>query len=412
MNKQHLFLSMVFTLAVLLIVPSGCKKDENPAPPKISTLMADDMDLNGATPPTNVSTTPVIKATFNVAIDPATANSGSITMTQDYDNADIPLVVTVSGKEITITPQQELGMGALYKLNFSADVMSTDGLAVEAFSRSFTTMGTFAPSGAIAYWNFENNADDQVGNFNPMANGVIDITYAASHNDASGMAAQFNGNTSLIEIPNGDQLMNNGDFALSFWVMADSTQHGQFTMGLAGWNGFQFEIAGDYGSCKLAAQYAYADGTSGSEDLWFPGTGLTPDSWQGWTFQKDLTNSGGVKALLADKWANIVCVYNSATKVGTMYINGEKMKAQDFNLWPEGDIKTTVTGLKYAGNPGNNILAFGFIQAPVDPSITDAWADYNNPDNNHFKGMLDDVSVYHKVLTEKEIQLMYNSGKP
>jgi len=53
-----------------------------------------------------------------------------------------------------------------------------------------------------------------------------DITYTASRNPAAGMAATFNGTTSLIEIPNGDQLMNTDDFTLSVWVKADSTKHG------------------------------------------------------------------------------------------------------------------------------------------------------------------------------------------
>ena len=187
-------------------------------------------------------------------------------------------------------------------------------------------------------------------------------------------------------------------------------------MGLAAWYGFQFEIAGDYSSCKLAAQYNYGDGTSGSEDLWFNGaaTNSTKDNggWQGWTFCKDLTNSGGVKALFANKWAYITCVYNSSTKVGTMYINGEKMKSQDFNLWPAGDKKLGVTGLKFAGNATNNAFVFGFIQDKTDPTITDSWAAYSDPANNHFKGMLDDVRIFHKPLTDTEIQLMYNSEKP
>ncbi len=413
MKKQHLLISVILTLAVILILPGGCKKEENPKAPQISTLMAGDVDLNGANSPNNVPVNPTITATFTSNIDPATVSGSSVTLTQDYDSQDIPVNTQVNGKTITINPQDALGNGSLYKLSFSGDIKSTDGLALEAFNRTFTTEGTFVPAGQVAYWNFEGNAEDQAGNFSPSSDGVIDITYQDSHNSSAGKAAQFNGNTSLIEIPNGDQLTNsNGDFTLAFWVMPDSSQHGQFVMGLAGWFGFQFEIAGDYGSCKLAAQYAFAGGGSGSEDLWFPGTALTPDSWQGWSFQKDLTSSGGVKSLLANKWANIVCMYNSASKVGTMYINGEKMKAQDFNLWPEGDAKRNVTGITYAGNANNNLLAFGFIQAPVDPTIGDGWADYTNPDNNHFKGMLDDVSIYHKTLTEKEIQLMYNSGKP
>ena len=87
------------------------------------------------------------------------------------------------------------------------------------------------------------------------------------------------------------------------------------------------------------------------------------------------------------------------------------MKEQDFNLWLAGDAKTTVVGLKYAGNAGNNMLAFGFIQDKNDPTLTDSWADYNNTSNNHFKGQLDDIRIFHKSLTDTEIRLMYNSEK-
>jgi hypothetical protein len=308
-------------------------------------------------------------------------------------------------------PDESLGNGALYKLSFKAGIKSTDDQSLAAFERTSTTEGAFVPSGQVAYWNFENNADDQTGTFNPMTDGVIDITYADSYKSSMGKAAVFNGTTSLIRIPNGDMLDDTHDFSLSFWVKADSTKHGQFVMGLSGWFGFQFEIAGDYNSCKLAAQYEFADGTSNSEDLWYNGEPLDPTSWQGWTFSKDLTNAGGVKFLLANKWANIVCVYNSATKVGTMYINGDKMKSQDFNLWPTTDPKSTTVGLKFNGNAGNNNFVFGFIQDFTDPTIGDSWADYNDPANNHFKGMLDDVSIYHRVLSENEISLIYNSSK-
>ncbi len=423
MKKQHLLLSTILALAVLLIVPTSCKKESNPTAPKLSTLTAGDVDLNGASSPTGVSTNPTIVATFTTNIDPATVTASSVTMTEDYDNMDIPLNLQVSGKQVTITPQNELGMGALYKLNFTGDIQSTDGLSLEAFNRTFTTAGTFAPSGAVAYWNFENDATDQVDGFDPTANGVIDISYDASHNTNSGMAAVFNGTTSLVEIPNGDQLMNTDDFSLSFWVKEDSTgKRDQFVMGLAGWNGFQFEINnngnGGLGECKLAATYSLSDGTTASQDLWFNGaaTGTTKDNggWKGWTFSKDLTsnNGTGVNGLLAMHWAHIVCTYNSATKVGTMYINGQKMKEQDFNLYGTDNALYNATGLKYAGNPGNNLLAFGFIQDPTDATIGDSWADYSVPTNGHFQGMLDDVSIYHKVLTPDEITLMYNSGKP
>lgn len=120
----------------------------------------------------------------------------------------------------------------------------------------------------------------------------------------------------------------------------------------------------------------------------------------------------GVNNLLAAKWAQVLCIYNSTSKVGTLYINGVKMKSQDFNLWPAGDKKKGVVGLKFAGNAANNNLVFGFIQDKTSPTIPDGWADYMVTTNNHFKGQLDDVRIFHKALTETEIGLMYNSEKP
>jgi hypothetical protein len=86
------------------------------------------------------------------------------------------------------------------------------------------------------------------------------------------------------------------------------------------------------------------------------------------------------------------------------------MKTQDFNLY--GTPMSNATGLKFAGNATNNAFVFGFIQDKVNPTITDSWADYNITTNNHFKGWLDDVRIFHKVLTSSEVTLMYNSEKP
>ena len=102
------------------------------------------------------------------------------------------------------------------------------------------------------------------------------------------------------------------------------------------------------------------------------------------------------------------------TKVGTMYINGEKVKSQDFNLWPAGDFKQFVTGMKYSGMEPTEypIFTFGFAKSRQGTQWQDTdFGNYDSPASNHFKGLLDDVIIYHKVLTAEEISLMYNSGK-
>ncbi|MBL7829288.1 MAG: Ig-like domain-containing protein [Saprospiraceae bacterium] len=412
--KNSLLLKSLAIVGIAVLAFQACKKEKTY---ELQTLVAAGVDLNGASSATGVAATADIVATFSEPINASTANSTNITLVRDYDNAAIPTTISVSGNVVTINPNEDLGSGTLYELSFGGAVAYADGKAnVAAFSRTFTTAGTFAPAGAIAHWTFENNAEDQAGSNDASA--VVAVTYENSRNGAAGKAATFNGDNSIIEVPNGDLLMNTSNFTLSFWVKAVSDNHpnGQFVMGLAAFYGFQFEITGDYSWCKLAGRYDLGNNTTGSEDLWFPGDGKTfaNGGWQGWDFCKDLTASGGVAGLLKDKWAHVVCVYNGATRQGIMYINGEKMKSFDFDLWPDGDAKRNVTGLKYGGTAPETVneLAFGFIQSRAGTLWdTETWGGYDFPEANHFKGQLDDVRIFHKVLTDQEILLMYNSEK-
>jgi hypothetical protein len=419
MRKRKIIFSMFLLFAAFAFILNSCKKDDKPDDLNLVSLSAGSIDLNSATSPDNVPVNPTIIATFSTNVDETTATGSNITLIQDYDNENIDIDISTSGNTVTVTPREPLGGGALYKLSFDEGLRAVNGRSLAGFERTFTTEGTFVPTGQVAYWNFENNANDQIGNFDAPSEGIVAITYTASRNEAAGLAATFDGSTSIIEVPNGDQLMNTNDFTLAFWVHAVSEGHpqGHFVLGLAAFYGFQFEIAGDYSSCKLAAQYELANGNTTAEDLWFPGDGISRDNggWQGWTYVRDLSGSGGVAGLLQDKWAQVVCIFNSQTKVGSMYINGEKMKEQDFNLWPEDDPKRTVVGLKYGGTSPEviNKLAFGFIQSR-DGTLWDdePWGGYDFPGANHFKGQLDDVRIFHKALTETEVQLMYNSEKP
>lgn len=405
---------------MLAVVVTACKKDKEYL---LESLTAGGTDLNGALSATSVATDASIIATFTQDIDAATATSANIKLTRDYDNTVLATNISVSGKTVTIDPVENLGSGTLYKLDVGAGVAFADGKSnVTALSRTFTTAGTFAPSGAIAHWTFENNANDVVGSYNASA--TVAVTYTDSRNAAAGKAATFDGDATIIEIPKGDELMNSANFSLSFWVKTNSNGHvdangnpaGYFVMGLGAFKGFQFEIPADFGSCKLAASYDLGNGSTGSEDLWFPGDGKTfaNGGWQGWDFCQDLSASGGVASLLKDRWANVVCVYNGATRQGIMYIDGVKRKSFNFNLWPDGDAKRNVTGMKWGGVAPEvvNELAFGFIQSRAGTLWdSEPWGGYDIPTANHFKGQLDDVRIFHKALTDDEIRLMYNSEK-
>jgi hypothetical protein len=419
MKNSRVFLSVLMAMGLLAAVSTfmaSCKDDE-PAELTLTGLTAGTIDLNGATSPNNIPVASTFTATFSTKLDPTTVTTDNIKLVRDYDKAELPVTLSATDNIVTITPGAALGQGSLYIFTFGTGLKSSENKFLKAaVERNFTTEGTFAPAGVMAHFNFESNTNDVVGTFDPTASDAVAVTYADSRNAAAGKAASFNGTTTIIEVPNADQFMGNKDFALSFWVKANSTKNGQFVMGLGAWKGFQFEIAGDWTWVKLATQYNQGDGTTDSEDAWFPGDGKTKDNggWQGWTFQKDVTASGGVgNTYFKDKWAHVVVSYNSATKVNTMYINGEKVKEHDFNLWPSDAKKKNITGVKYAGNPApGNKLALGFIQARDNRVITDTWADPADPANGHFKGLLDDVRIFSKPLTQTEVTLMYNSEKP
>jgi hypothetical protein len=418
MKMIKLFLSVMLVAGIFATVLNGCGEDEKPAL-ALTAITAGGIDLNGATSAVGVPVGSSITATFNVAVNQATTSA--ITLTRQYDGVVVPTTITVNGAEVTIDPNADFGTGTLYVLNLDKSLSSTDGKGLaNNTERNFTTEGTFAVAGAFAQWTFEDNANDVIGSFDPPANQIIGVTYVAGRKADAGKAASFNGTTSIIEIPNGDQLMNNGDWTLSIWVKPNSSlAKGQFVLGLGAFYGFQFEISGGYNNFKLAAAYAHnnpAGAGKFSEDLWADGEGKTKDngSWQGWTFSKDF-GANTMSPVIKDVWANYVFVYNAATKVGTAYLNGEKVKEQDFDLWPDLDVQRFTTGLSYRGAEPDvkNELALGFIHSRAG-TLWDAepWGGYDQPGANHFHGLMDDLIIYKKVLTAGEIATMYNSGKP
>ncbi|HEY5826488.1 MAG TPA: LamG-like jellyroll fold domain-containing protein [Cyclobacteriaceae bacterium] len=272
----------------------------------------------------------------------------------------------------------------------------------------------FIPQNVLAHYTFENTTDDVTGSFDPVADDVIDISYVESHGDSSGTAASFNGQTSLIEIPNGNQFLAHNDFSIAFWIRASSEKRGHFVMGLAGPYGFHFEIdsaawSAPYKYVKLTSSYNGVDSTAREDQLW-NGNGKTKDNggWQGVNVNKEEE----IGPYFADKWAHVVCIYNSATRVNTMFVNGEKVKEFDFNLWPDWDVRKKITGVIYNGNPvPGNKLALGFIQARESRRLIPFWANYADTGSNHFKGLLDDLWIFSTALTDMEARQLYNSEK-
>ncbi|MFT5166755.1 MAG: hypothetical protein ACI8P3_001987 [Saprospiraceae bacterium] len=430
-NLKHLML----LLAVATIGITSCKKDDVAQNLIISTIEAQGtsfedgadvtLDLNGATTAIGVALNSVITITFEREVDAGTVNSANIALSNDAGSVDVTYNTT--GAVVTLTPSSEFTRGTTYSFSFSG-LLAVDGGEFSPTTRTFVTEGR-APvivpneSSMIAYWGFDGNAEDAIGVFS--GDNIVAITYGDDRFGQGNSTAGFDGEESIIEVFNGDQLMAADDFTLSFWMKTNSTDHinengdaaGHFVMGLGAFFGFQFELPGDISFCKLATRYVVADGTTASEDLFFNGDGQdnTNGGWQGHPFRADLSGNGGVAAVLKDKWTHVLFSHNAATKIGTLYLNGEVMQIQDFNLWPDTDPKHTITGVAYGGSPGDvePILAFGFVKSINSPMWADTpWGDYAKITSNHFKGDLDDVRIFSAPFSADDVSTLYDSEKP
>lgn len=412
--------------SLLLVLLNSCpKEEEEPMELTLISLMADNVDLLASTTPNNVPANTKIKATFSTNVDPLTVTEADITLAQDYDDSNLDLTMTVIGPTITITPSETLATGALYQLSFGTGLMSTHDQSIGAQTKSFTTAGTFAPGGAIAHWTFEENADDVIGNYDPSPDGIVAITYTDSRNAAAGKAATFDGTNSIIEIPNGDQLINTENFTLSFWFKTNSVNHGEwdglprghYIIGLSIWFGLFFEIGPSGSGYECAGGcFAFEDSVGNLiNSCMYVVPNDNCNGVNGCNYVKNI-NYGQVIALHKDNWLQVVYTYNSNTKEFILYYNGEKMKSYDFDLCPIDDPSSNIVGIKYLPWEGeDNVLTFGFIHSRAS-SLNEGegweWANYYYPLSYHFEGQLDDVRIYHKTLTPTEVNLMYEAEKP
>ncbi|MFT6020277.1 MAG: hypothetical protein ACI8WW_001052 [Oceanospirillaceae bacterium] len=381
-------------------------------------------DLNGAASAVDVPLDAVFKIDFDKEITAESANDINVTITPSGGNA-VSATVTSSGMTVTLTPTDDLQRGTLHTLNVS-NVTTTDGAVLSSINRTFTTEGR-APvvvpniDNQIAYWSFDGTADDATGDY-PAAN-VVAITYEEDRFGQGGSVAAFDGNESIIEIADADRLIAGNSFTTSIWMKTDDTDHvnengdpaGFFVFGLGAFLGFQLEIPSDQGFVKFANSYVLDSGDAVAEDMFYNGEPLMAGDWQGWEFQKGIGGADGVRDLVANKWAHIIFSYDAAEKRGTLYINGELVKAQDFDLWPDGDPKRTTAGVTYQGTEPDveDVLAFGFVKSINSEMWADTpWGDYAKPTANHFKGQLDDVRFFDAAFSTDDATSLYNAEKP
>jgi hypothetical protein len=434
MKNQKLISIPLLALGLFAITFSSCKKSTPTAPTSLtlSDLKSGSTDLNGATSATGVDPTADIVATFSTAVDASTATSSNITFVNatEANDASLTYSIAVSGSTITIS-HSTLGNGNEYSLTFGNGLKASNGQAITTTTRTFTVVGAFAPSGAVAYWNFDGNANDGSGNNEDGT--ATAITYVSARNSTAGQAAAFNGTTSIFEAPNGDALLNSPAFSISMWTNFDTVGHldsagnsynDYWGMGIGFFNGMEWQIHSNF---TMNFQFhitsssdTFPDGGTVNVYCAFDGTDNTMSgTFPGIVHRANLTQTGGPDALLNNKWANVVFTFDASTGLIFVYINGVIMEEDNLNLWPivpGYSLEHDVTGLQVdpqATGIGPD-FALGFAtdrSSTFWQSYSTEFGFYASPYSFHYQGLMDDVRIYHKALTGNEVALMYSSGK-
>jgi len=223
-------------------------------------------------------------------------------------------------------------------------------------------------NGLVGYWPFNGNANDESGNGN---NGTVNGATLTAGLEGANSAYNFNSNNTNISIPNNDSLnLSNTDFTINVWVKLNSNFPSNANLDE---NKF-YTILGkrQYGRCENN----YSFGVS------------TPDS-----------NNGAGSLVLAqgpvgcgnfihsnqsivskDYWINISIVYTVDDQV--------------IKFMQNGNLVLQETGISF-GNGNNSDLWFG--------NDVSGYAEF-------FPGIIDNIGIWNRALTEQEIANIYNSN--
>lgn len=126
----------LFSIVLILLI-SGCSKDEDTSPSPTPTIL-DTSPLNNAT---NVARNNAITISFSTEMDPATINSSTILVQQGTTN--IPGTVTYSGTTATFTPTNSLLALTTYTVTVTTGAKTLAGKPFASNSIStFTTGGS------------------------------------------------------------------------------------------------------------------------------------------------------------------------------------------------------------------------------------------------------------------------------
>ena len=308
------------------------------------------------TPPTVSLTAPASGSTVSgiVAVTASASDNVSVAGVQFLlDGANLGAEVTGSGPAYTLNWSTSAATNGPHTL--SARARDAGGNTALAANVGVTVSNT-GPSGLVAAYLFNEGTGtttaDSSGNSPPGT--IVGATWTTA--GKYGNALSFNGSTNYVDLGNRTALQSTGSMTWTAWVKATSTpaDDGQIIAKSDGSTGWEFKTSPDTGAHTFGIQVS-------------PASKVTAQRY-----------STTVRAL--NTWYHVAGVYNAATPALDIYVNG---------VLDNGVLRGTIPGAQVVPNINVNIgrRTGGF----------------------YFGGVIDEVHVYSRALSQAEIQTDMNT---
>ncbi|WP_147238754.1 LamG domain-containing protein [Mucilaginibacter hurinus] len=250
-----------------------------------------------------------------------------------------------------------------YPLRGSLDDISiyNSGLSESSVANLYSATASKISPNLIAYWPFNNSADDLSGNWN---NGkAFNLYSTADRFDNPTGAYRFDGINTYIEVPDKPDLrLANTDFTINSWVKID-----------------------DYNSHLGSLLFSKNSGP-GHGWLWgIIGKSGTHQFIKGgmvYSLGSNATYLPGKRVIATNQWHMVTAVYEKAQRQLRIYIDGVLDKTHNNVNSPNAE----TTANLYIGRN--------------DPQLS----------GNNFQGSMDDVSMYNSALSLSNIQQLYTAA--
>ena len=211
----------------------------------------------------------------------------------------------------------------------------------------------------VAYWKLDGNAVDFAGGYNGTIYGAT--TTAGQVGDA----LNFDGQDDYVALPDNEPVwLPQNNFTLSVWVYFA----GDFTSPekILDLNHDDSSISSNELGCFI--------GREGSKFNFWMTTATNPD--------EDLNSN---QELVGNKWYHLVAIRNGTTQ--SMYIDGEFEKSRTCSADP-----------------------IDFVGGYDDDKVNIGMSTHNNVGIQYFDGLIDEVAIYDRAVSDLEIEGMYQAG--